>query len=111
MAKQKSKPESKGPNDDDYRPARIATDTAEQMRSVLEGRAFQLVGRSPRRAEDGTYYAEVIGIKADLEEVPTDECRIEIRPRQRIKDPEKQVSKTNRYSEEGAVPRGVGVKK
>jgi hypothetical protein len=111
MAERKSKSKTKEPSNDKYRQARITTKTADEMHAALKGRSVELVGRGPRRMPDETFVAEVIGTKAELEKVKKSRCKIEIRSRRKIKEPEKQVSKTNRYAKKGAIPKGLGVKK
>ncbi len=93
------------------RQARITTKTAEEMLNLLKGRSFELVGRGPHQMPDGSYVAEVIGDKVELKKVSKLECEIEIKNLQRIKESEKQISTTNRYTLKNAIPRGVGIKK
>lgn len=87
----------------------VTTESAEAMLAVLKGMDIELVGRGPHRRPDGTYVAEVICSKAELEKISKSNCRLEIREARTIEKPEKELSGKNRY-EKGDFPRGLGKK-
>jgi hypothetical protein len=81
------------------------------MRRMLEGRDVEIVGRGPHQADDGTWFAEIIGSNDALNAIPKDLGKIEVRAARRMPAAStRQVSEGNRYLERGSVPRGVGIK-
>jgi len=92
------------------RQARITTKTKEEMLEILKDQPFEFIGRGPRQMSDGSYVAEIIGEKKDLDKVQKLKFEISIKSAQRIKDSDKQISKTNRYIKKNVIPRGVGIK-
>lgn len=111
MPGRKKTSRSKQPSGEGVVQARIDTKTAEQMRALLEGRPFEVVARGPHQLPDGSCFAEVIGPRSELEKLPKGDWSVEIREPRAVKDPDRQVGKGNRYAKEGAVPRGLGIKK
>jgi hypothetical protein len=111
MDERDSKSQKQGSPGPEPRRAKITTKTAKQMMRLLEGQELELVGRGPRRMEDGTFVAHVIATEEVLEKLPKDIGQIEIAPKREIPKAEARVGTGNRYREEGSVPHGVGEKK
>ena len=111
MAGRKKPSANKSDPDSELRQALVTTDTAEEIRWLLDGCQVELVGRGPRKLAEGAFVAEIIATKQVLADLPKYVGKIEIRPRRKISVRAAQVGQGNRYLKDGGVPKGVGIKK